>query len=65
MSIATRRMKRAVRGRTDGCCAVSGKRSVPSSFVILKWKICAGGGFLAAVLLLFVPKVAFADAPPA
>ncbi|GAA1689660.1 hypothetical protein GCM10009808_03240 [Microbacterium sediminicola] len=25
------------------------------------WAICAGGGFLAAVLLLFVPKVAFAD----
>jgi len=29
------------------------------------WAICAGGGFLAALLLLFVPKVAFADAPPA
>jgi len=26
------------------------------------WAICAGGGFLAAVLLLFVPKVAFSDA---
>jgi MFS family permease len=25
------------------------------------WAICAGGGFLAAVLLFFVPKVAFAD----
>jgi hypothetical protein len=24
-----------------------------------------GGGFLAALLLFFVPKVAFADAPPA
>lgn len=29
------------------------------------WAICAAGGFLAAVLLFFVPKVAFADAPPA
>ncbi|MBN9213921.1 MAG: transporter [Microbacterium sp. SCN 70-200] len=29
------------------------------------WAICAAGGFLAAALLLFVPKVAFADAPPA
>lgn len=27
------------------------------------WAICAAGGFLAAVLLFFVPKVAFADAP--
>ncbi|WEK14975.1 MAG: MFS transporter [Candidatus Microbacterium phytovorans] len=26
------------------------------------WAICAAGGFLAAVLLFFVPKVAFADA---
>lgn len=25
------------------------------------WAICAGGGFLAAVLLFFVPKVAFSD----
>lgn len=25
------------------------------------WAICAGGGFLAAALLLFVPKVAFSD----
>ncbi|KZE88972.1 MFS transporter [Microbacterium sp. TNHR37B] len=29
------------------------------------WAICAAGGFLAALLLLFVPKVAFADAPEA
>lgn len=29
------------------------------------WAICAAGGFVAAVLLLFVPKVAFADAPAA
>ena len=29
------------------------------------WAICAAGGFLAALLLLVVPKVAFADAPPA
>lgn len=28
------------------------------------WAICAGGGFLAAILLFFVPKVAFADAAP-
>lgn len=29
------------------------------------WAICAVGGFLAAILLVFVPKVAFADAPEA
>ena len=29
---------------------------------ITVWAVCAAGGFLAAVLLLFVPKVAFADA---
>ncbi|MFJ6653259.1 MFS transporter [Microbacterium sp. NPDC091313] len=28
------------------------------------WIVCAAGGFLAAVLLLFVPKVAFADSLP-
>jgi MFS family permease len=28
------------------------------------WAICAGGGLLAAVLLFFVPKVAFADEAP-
>lgn len=28
------------------------------------WSICAAGGFLAAVLLFFVPKVAFADTVP-
>jgi MFS family permease len=28
------------------------------------WAICAGGGFLAAALLFFVPKVAFADTLP-
>ena len=28
------------------------------------WSICAGGGLLAAVLLFFVPKVAFADTEP-
>ena len=44
VSFATRRTKRAVRGRIGGRCAVSGKRSTPSSSVILKWKICAGGG---------------------
>ncbi|MFV4913449.1 hypothetical protein PFZ49_07790 [Microbacterium lacticum] len=40
-----------LRGRGDGGLTV--------------WAICAAGGFLAAVLLFFVPKVAFADAPPA
>lgn len=29
------------------------------------WAICAAGGFLAAILLVLVPKVAFADTPPA
>ncbi|MBA8816594.1 MFS family permease [Microbacterium halimionae] len=28
------------------------------------WSICAAGGFLAAVLLFFVPKVAFSDSQP-
>jgi MFS family permease len=28
------------------------------------WIVCAAGGFLAAALLLFVPKVAFADSAP-
>ena len=28
------------------------------------WAICAGGGFVAAILLFFVPKVAFADTLP-
>jgi len=31
---------------------------------ITVWAICAGGGLLAAVLLFFVPKVAFADEVP-
>lgn len=31
---------------------------------LMVWAICAAGGFLAALLLVFVPKVAFADAPP-
>jgi hypothetical protein len=28
------------------------------------WSVCAVGGFLAAALLFFVPKVAFTDADP-
>ena len=31
---------------------------------ITVWAVCAAGGFLAAVLLVFVPKVAFADSEP-
>jgi MFS family permease len=31
---------------------------------VMVWIVCAAGGFLAAVLLLFVPKVAFADSSP-
>ncbi len=31
---------------------------------ITVWAVCAAGGFLAAILLVFVPKVAFADSEP-
>lgn len=48
-----------------GVGAVASQTAASLGGYMTVWAICAGGGFLAAVLLLFVPKVAFADAPPA
>ena len=48
-----------------GAGAVASQTAASLGGYMTVWAICAGGGFLAAVLLLFVPKVAFADAPPA
>ena len=48
-----------------GAGAVASQTAASLSGYMTVWAICAAGGFLAAVLLLFVPKVAFADAPPA
>jgi MFS family permease len=36
--------------------------AAPLAGYLTVWMVCAAGGFLAALLLLFVPKVAFADA---
>lgn len=48
-----------------GVGAVASQTAASLGGYMTVWAICAAGGFLAAVLLLFVPKVAFADAPPA
>ena len=48
-----------------GAGAVASQTAASLGGYLTVWAICAGGGFLAAVLLFFVPKVAFADAPPA
>ncbi|MCT9818695.1 MFS transporter [Microbacterium sp. W1N] len=48
-----------------GVGAVASQTAASLGGYITVWAVCAAGGFLAAVLLLFVPKVAFADAPPA
>ncbi|MBN9178455.1 MAG: MFS transporter [Microbacterium sp.] len=48
-----------------GAGAVASQTAASLGGYLTVWAICAAGGFLAAVLLLFVPKVAFADAPPA
>lgn len=48
-----------------GVGAVASQTAASLGGYLAVWAICAGGGFLAAALLLFVPKVAFADAPPA
>ncbi|MFK9326045.1 hypothetical protein ACJEKX_23955, partial [Escherichia coli] len=48
-----------------GAGAAVAATAAPLAGYITVWTICAAGGFLAAVLLFFVPKVAFADAPEA
>ncbi|WP_404443273.1 MFS transporter [Microbacterium marinum] len=48
-----------------GVGTVAGHTASSLGGYITVWAICAAGGFLAALLLLVVPKVAFADAPPA
>lgn len=44
-----------------GAGAAVAATAAPLAGYITVWAICAAGGFVAAVLLLFVPKVAFAD----
>ena len=44
-----------------GAGAVVGT-AAPFAGYVTVWVICSAGGFLAAILLFFVPKVAFADA---
>ncbi|MFS0867935.1 MFS transporter [Microbacterium sp. 179-B 1A2 NHS] len=48
-----------------GAGAAVGQTASSLGGYLTVWSICAAGGFLAALLLLIVPKVAFADAPPA
>ena len=48
-----------------GVGAVASETAASLGGYLTVWAICAAGGFLAAALLFFVPKVAFADAPPA
>ena len=48
-----------------GAGAVASQTAASLGGYLTVWAICAAGGFLAALLLLFVPKVAFADAPAA
>jgi MFS family permease len=47
-----------------GAGAVAVETAAPLVGYVTVWIVCAAGGFLAALLLLFVPKVAFADAAP-
>lgn len=44
-----------------GAGAVASETAASLGGYLAVWAVCAGGGFLAALLLLFVPKVAFAD----
>jgi MFS family permease len=44
-----------------GVGAVVAETAAPLVGYLTVWIVCAAGGFLAAVLLFFVPKVAFAD----
>ena len=48
-----------------GVGAVASQTAASLGGYMTVWAICAAGGFLAAVLLVFVPKVAFSDAPRA
>ncbi|MFT4280288.1 MFS transporter [Microbacterium sp.] len=48
-----------------GAGAVASETAASLGGYLTVWAVCAAGGFLAALLLLFVPKVAFADAPEA
>jgi len=47
-----------------GAGAVASETAASLGGYIAVWSICAGGGFLAAIVLFFVPKVAFADEHP-
>jgi predicted MFS family arabinose efflux permease len=44
-----------------GAGAVASQTAASLGGYMTVWAVCAGGGFLAAILLFFVPKVAFAD----
>ena len=44
-----------------GAGTVASQTAASLGGYITVWAVCAAGGFLAAVLLLFVPKVAFGD----
>jgi MFS family permease len=48
-----------------GAGAAVAETAAPLVGYITVWVVCAAGGFFAAVLLFFVPKVAFADAETA
>ena len=48
-----------------GAGAVASQTEASLGGYLTVWAICAAGGFLAALLLFFVPRVAFADAPAA
>ncbi|RZI94798.1 MAG: MFS transporter [Microbacterium sp.] len=48
-----------------GAGVVASQTAASLGGYITVWAVCAAGGFLAAVLLVFVPKVAFADSEPA
>ena len=48
-----------------GAGAVASQTAASLGGYLTVWAICAAGGFLAALLLFFVPRVAFADAPAA
>jgi MFS family permease len=47
-----------------GAGAVASQTAASLGGYLAVWTICAAGGFLAAVLLLFVPRVAFRDSDP-
>ncbi len=47
-----------------GAGTVASQTAASLGGYITVWAVCAAGGFLAAVLLLFVPKVAFGDETP-